>query len=65
MQNTMRRLLRRLGGTAARPALCNFERRKILSLIDSGLSPSSIVKIHGYTRTEIERVLRSQVGTER
>jgi hypothetical protein len=53
--NAVRRLIR----PAPRRHICGFERRRIMSMIDAGVSHGSIVRQHGYTRTEIDRAIKA------
>lgn len=54
--------VRRLVSPVPKRRLCGFERRRIMSMIDAGVSHGAIVRQHGFTRTEINRAIKAHTG---
>ena len=62
MRHRLLSAVRRLVRPDAKRHLCSFERRRIMSMIDAGLSHRTIVRQHGFTRTEIDRAIKAHTG---
>ena len=43
--------------------LCGFERRRIVTMIDAGVTHRTLIRQHGYTRYEVDRAIRAHVGS--
>ena len=62
MRHRLIRAVRRLVRPEPRRRLCGFEDRRIVSMIDAGVSHGAIVRQHGFTRTEIDRAIKAHTG---
>lgn len=62
MRHRLIRAVRRLVRSEPRRRLCGFERRRIMTMIDAGLSHGTIVRQHGFTRAEVDRAISAHTG---
>ena len=62
MRHRLIRAVRRLVKPEPKRRVCGFEGRRIVSMIDAGVSHGTIVRQHGFTRSEIDRAIKAHTG---
>ena len=62
MRQRLLHAVRRLVRPAPKRRLCGFERRRIMSMIDAGVSHGTIVRQHGFSRAEVDRAIAAHTG---